>query len=93
MKEMKLAEMAGELIRADDVKRVVTAVFASLAGQLDAMPDEITRRGGLREDAVPPIRLIIDDIRADMVRQLEPLLADGAGVAPSYDPTNGASGS
>jgi hypothetical protein len=77
LKENKLALETGELVVKSEVRQMLTELFAGLGQDLDAAPEEITKRCELPEDAAPGIRKVIDDIRTSMVKRFEPHLSDG----------------
>lgn len=74
LREMKVAEMAGDLVPAGQVAQVFSLICTSLASDLDALPEEIVRTCHLPLEASEVIRSRIDAIRTAMVIHGEQIL-------------------
>jgi hypothetical protein len=77
LKEDKLRELRGELVSKAEIRQALSTVFARLGHDLDGLPEKIVKALDLREDAAPGIRAMIDQVRTEMVRGAEALLAKG----------------
>lgn len=76
LKELKLAEAAGQLIDADGMRHQSATIVASLAGWLDALPERIVTRLGLPPGSDNVIQEEIDEFRRGWVKQASSLTAD-----------------
>jgi phage terminase Nu1 subunit (DNA packaging protein) len=74
--EVKLAQQRAELVDRGELRQLLSDLFAQLGADLDALPETLARRFDLPDAAIPAIRKLIDDARADMVRRAAPLLAE-----------------
>lgn len=75
LKEDKLRESRGDLVQKSDLRSALATLMARLGHDLDALPEKIARALDLADDAVPGIRAMIDQVRTEMVKGAEPLLA------------------
>jgi phage terminase Nu1 subunit (DNA packaging protein) len=73
LKENKLRIENGELVEKTDVRQRSADIFASLANDLDGLPDLIARKIG-QPDLVPQIQELVDKMRADMVQRARKLV-------------------
>jgi hypothetical protein len=74
LREDKLKVLRGELVDKGEMQQKLADVMAGLAHDLDMLPEQIVKVGGLPEDAAPGLRAMIDQIRTDMVRRAEGIL-------------------
>jgi predicted DNA-binding transcriptional regulator AlpA len=82
LKEDKLRELRGELVQKGELRQALANVMARLGHDLDALPEKIVKALDLREDIAPGIRAMIDQVRTEMVRGAEPLLAETETQSP-----------
>lgn len=75
MLEDKLRIARGELVRAEDMRMVLTTMLAKLGKGLDSLPDAIVSRLALPEEQAVPLQLMVDELRQTMVRDLRKLLS------------------
>jgi len=76
LREIKLAQLRGEVIDREEIRQVFSEAFAQLGNDLDALPESIVKRHDLPDAAIPDIRKQVDDARTAMVRNLLEFLAD-----------------
>ena len=58
-----------------ELRQALSTVFARLGHDLDALAEKIVKALDLRDDAAPGLRAMIDQVRSEMVRGGETLLA------------------
>jgi phage terminase Nu1 subunit (DNA packaging protein) len=64
-----------ELVEAEEMRIVLGTMLARLGKGLDSLPDMVTKRLGLQEEASDVIRTMVDELRGAMVADLRTLLA------------------
>lgn len=81
LNKVKLAELRGVLVRADDVAMEMAQAHSLLSNRLLAMPDHIGAELMLTDDQVETMRALVEDVlgdAADAIRDLEPVEHDSA---------------
>jgi phage terminase Nu1 subunit (DNA packaging protein) len=73
--EDKLRLSRRELVEAEEMRMVLGTMLAHLGKGLDGLPDTIVRRYGLQEETGEGIRGLVDELRRNMVADLQALLA------------------
>ncbi|MHB9833837.1 hypothetical protein Q8F57_003260 [Paraburkholderia terrae] len=73
--EDKLRRDRGELVVAEQMRHVLTTMLAKLGQGMDRLPDQLVERLGLPEAAGDTIRMVIDDLRRQMVDETRGLLS------------------
>ena len=77
LRELKLEVERGKYVLREEVRQVLISIFAGLGNDLDALPEEITKRCDLPESLAETIRALIDEARRTMAKRAESLLGDG----------------
>jgi hypothetical protein len=73
--EDKLRRDRGELVVAEQMRHVLSAMLARLGQGLDRLPDQLVERLGLPETSGDAMRGVIDDLRRVMVDETRALLS------------------
>jgi phage terminase Nu1 subunit (DNA packaging protein) len=73
-REIKVAELAGDLVPKAQVEQVLSTLIVHLANELDGLPEQIVKACGIPFEATEGIRKKIDLFRANIVADSETFL-------------------
>jgi phage terminase Nu1 subunit (DNA packaging protein) len=76
MLEDKLRLSRDELVEAEEMRTVLATLLSRLSKGIDGIPVLMVKRLGLDEDALPVLRELVDDLRGQMVIDLQKALRD-----------------
>lgn len=74
LRELQVAQKAGELVQRAEVSNLLHQIFGGLAQNLEALPEEIVKKCDLPDTCIPTIYKVVDSIRRTMVSTATPLL-------------------
>ena len=76
----RVAEQRGDLVRADRVRAALEDIFVAVGAEMDTLPDFAEMQFGLSAAQVAQVQERCDQLRLEMRRKIEALLARGGSV-------------